>query len=579
LSKGSERGNDHNCYLFPVRNGGWTVRRFSPGCAEALSWKQDKAGWTMCYLNREPDLSTAARSKGGVELPNNTGYQFQEAELAIHAAKALGATVEIPALALTREAVLKEQKDGRLLVELHRNKDDNPKSMAGWASIGTKWKRVFETRSTDTHEVETPVCDDMVRHVVSEVERANGGWYINSEGHWQREPLEHVRPFLKSFGHHPTLIEPIIGLCIQRSWREVNRPFQQEYVGNRDWNRKGAKLRYIPNPDKENLKYPSWLKILNHIGKTLDPALKNNEWAVSNGIDRGADYLKCWIAALFQKPYEPLPYLFLFGPQDCGKSILHEALELLFTRGCVKADHALISQSGFNGELANAILCVIEETDLSKAKFAYNRVKDWVTGRNITIHEKGKTPYALPNTTKWVQCANSHAFCPTFTGDTRITMISVEPLETFELIPKKIFLEALEKEAPDFLAAILALELPEPVSRLSIPVITTAEKMNLENLNQPLIEKFISEKCFFAPGQMVEYKKVFETFIEWLPVETRNEWNKPRFSREFPAKYPRGYHNDNKTFFGNLSLTKPDPADANKTLWTLNAQGKLEIRK
>jgi hypothetical protein len=117
ISKGADRGNDHNCYLFPLRKGGWVVRRFSPGCTEHDSWTQDKQGWTRTYLNKDPDLQTAARASGGVELPNNGGYQFREAELAGKVAGLLGSQINIPTIIGTREAVLKEQKDGRIVIE------------------------------------------------------------------------------------------------------------------------------------------------------------------------------------------------------------------------------------------------------------------------------------------------------------------------------------------------------------------------------------------------------------------------------------------------------------------------------
>lgn len=574
LSKGSERGADHNCYAFPMRKGAWSIRRFSQGCSEHPSWKQDKAGWTTCFLNKEPDLATAARAMGGVDLGDGKGYQFREFEVAVKAVEALGVKMDIPPAISMRETVLKETKDGKLILEVAHGKEDNPQAMTGWANVKTKWRKVIETNATDTHEVETPICDDIVRHVVTEIERASCGWYVNSEGYWIKGSLELVRPFLKSYGHNPGLIEPIIGLSIQRSWREVNRPFENEYVGNRDWNKKGAKLRYIPNPDRENLKYPHWMKILNHVGAGLNEALKNNKWAQENGIITGADYLKCWIASLFQKPYEPLPYLFLFGPQDCGKSILYESLRLLFDRGHVEANTALLSRGDFNGELANAVLCFVEEVDLSKAKFAYNRIKNWVTSKVITIHEKNKTPYQLPNSTHWIQVANNHTFCPVFTGDTRITMISVEALSKLEVVPKHKMLVMLEKEAPDFLASVLSLEIPDSESRLSIPIITTAEKINLENINQPVVDKFVQEMCFEVPGVLTLYGELYEKFNAWLPPEMRTEYTKTRFGKEFPSKYPRGYYTANKTYVGNIAFAA-DTKPTNPTPWSLDEAGKL----
>jgi len=576
VSTGKDRGSDHNCFLFPNRHGSWVVRRFSPGCTEHISWTQDKQGWTRCYLNKDPDLQTVARAFGGVELPNNGGYQFHEAEVAAQVASKLGAKIDIPVLAGTREAILKEQKDGRIIIELEADKNDNAKALLGWARVKTKWKRVFDAPK-HTSEMETPTCDDVIRHVVTEIERTNAGWFINVEGHWQKEPLEHVRPVLANLGHPTDMLQPIIGLCVQRSWREVNKPFQPEYIGNRDWNRRGAQLKYVPNPDAENLKYPTWLKILNHLGASLDEAVKQNEWAKDNAILKGSDYIKCWIASLIQKPFAPLPYLFFFGPQDCGKSVFHEALELLFTRGVVMADHSLVSQSGFNGELANAVLCVIEETDLSKAKFAYNRVKDWVTGRTIQIHEKGKTPYQIPNSTHWVQCANDHTYCPTFSGDTRITVIRVDPIPPMKLIPKMHLIELLVKEAPDFLGALTALELPNPVSRLSIPIIATVEKLNIENNNQSLIEKFIEEKCHYVPGKFIHFSEVHLKFIEWLPQEIRHEWGKIRFGREFPSQFPKGNYTDNQVCIGNISWEPAVPEDNERRPFVLTTKGQLRM--
>ena len=576
LFKTNSQGTDlntQNCFCFPLSKGAWIVRRFSPGCQEESTWSQDKQGWTRCYLNKEPDLQTASRAFGGVELPNNGGFQFREAEVATKTALQLGVKIDLPVHVSAREAVLKEQKDGRLIMEVRADQHDPSKSMEGWASIGGKWKRVYETPIKTTQEMETPVCDDLIRHTVTEVERVNNGWYICAHGFWQKEPLEHVRPLLKNLGHALNLVEPIIGLCIQRSWREVNKPFQAEYPGNRDWNKRGAQLKYVPNKDVENLKYPTWMKVLTHCGKALDLSLKQNQWAQANAILTGADYLKCWIASMFQDPFGPLPYLFFFGPQDCGKSIFHEALELLFTRGYVKADQALVSQSGFNGELANGILCVVEETDLSKARQAYNRIKDWVTARTITIHEKGKTPYQLPNSTHWVQTANQHTFCPTFTGDTRITVIRVDEIDPLDLIPKMKLIEALEREASDFLGAVMSVELPDPISRLNVPVIITSEKMNLENINESLVEKFVKEHCFAVPGKMILFAEMYNKYLEWLPQELRHEWSKIKFGREFPSQYPKGTYTGNKTFIANIDWEHAHGKPLNS--YTLDSKGYL----
>lgn len=580
LSQGANRGNDHNCFCFPLRNGSWVVRRFSPGCAEELTWGQDKAGWTRCFLNKEPDLAMAARANTGIELPNNGGYQFREAEMAIQTAKHLGVQINLPLFITSRETILKEQKDGRLIVEIKHDPLDPPDKMVGWAQKGNKWLHVFDAPGRYQQDIETPVCDDTIRHTVTEIDRSNSGWWISSESRWHKEPLEHIRPLLKTHGHHQSLIEPIIGLCVQRPWLEVNKPFSSLYPGDRQWNRKGAQLRFLPKKDEE-LSYPHWKKILDHCGQSLDVVIKNNEWCKSNAILTGADYLKCWIASLLQKPFEPLPYLFFFGPQDCGKSIFHESISRLFHPGSVKADFALLSQSGFNGELQNAVFCYIEETDLSKARSAYARIKDWVTAKTISIHEKGKTPYHLPNTTHWVQCANDHTFCPSFTGDTRITVIRVDALDPLELIPKTRLEEALEREAPDFLGAVMTLELPEPISRLSIPVLSTLEKISIEIDNENQLIKFIKEHMKHTPGNLVNYSEFLDKFHKALPGELVREWGRSVTARAIPMKFPgtvkamcKGTHLNNKTFIANVSwLSDEKPRIGN--LYVMNERGYL----
>jgi hypothetical protein len=55
-SKGNNPGTP-NCFWFPEEDGVLHVFRFSPGIAEAETWRQDKDGWTNCRFNWPPDLS------------------------------------------------------------------------------------------------------------------------------------------------------------------------------------------------------------------------------------------------------------------------------------------------------------------------------------------------------------------------------------------------------------------------------------------------------------------------------------------------------------------------------------------
>ncbi len=143
-----------------------------------------------------------------------------------------------------------------------------------------------------------------------------------------------------------------------QAWRLVNLPFREEYPGGRQWNRDAAQFKYQPAElaDDEAPRHPHWDKICDHIGTELTPALKDLPWAEQAGIRTGADYLRAWAACAFRCPFNPTPYLFLFGSENCGKSIFYESLQLLVTKGVVKADRPLTGRDGFNGELAGAII-------------------------------------------------------------------------------------------------------------------------------------------------------------------------------------------------------------------------------
>jgi len=247
----------------------------------------------------------------------------------------------------------------------------------------------------------------------------------------------------------------------------------------------------------------------------LDADVKESEWCQANAIATGAGYLKCWIASLFQHPTQPLPYLFFYGPQSSGKSSFHEAIETLMSRGCVRANNAITSSGDFNGELESAVLCVVEEVDLSeKRSRAYNKIKDFVTGRKICIHPKRLTPVDRINTTHWVQCSNDKNYCPVFEGDTRITVIYVAALE--ERIKREEMFRLLKKEAPDFLAEVLALEFDPSNDRMGVAVLETGDKEAMMDSNRSPLAQFITEECVPSPGSTILQTKFKERFHAWL---------------------------------------------------------------
>lgn len=560
IAKGREPG-DYNCFLFPMRKGAWTVRRFSPGVQEHDSWEQDGAGWTRCYLNREPDLRIAARHFGGLENEKG-GFVFREAEQAIKASQMLGVTVNVGPSMMRRETTLFKHKDGRLIVQIKRENSDSIDDVPKFLAQGSKpWTRIYESANQAPDEPEIGNYDDTVRHLVTETEE-DYGWVIKSDNVWRYEPLTHVRVALASLGFESKEVIGILGSSVFKAWKLVNKPFQPEYPGDREWNRSAAQLRFTPSNPESELNYVTWTRVLNHCGGGLNLVVKNDGWCRANSIKNGGEYLKIWIASLFQEPTEPLPYLFFFGPQNSGKSIFHEALSLLFTKGYKRADAALVSQAGFNAELEGSILCITEEINLMKNLSAYNRIKDWVTSRELLIHAKNRTPYHVLNTTHWIQCANDHMYCPIFTGDTRITMSFVDALNPVDLIPKKQLIPMLEKEAPDFLASILSLEIPPSHDRLNVPVLTSEDKIIAQQLNQSQLETFMQDKCRYVNGAMVKFSDFYDKFIEWVDANEVHQWTKIRVGRELPPQHPRArVRKTGQMHIGNLTWIGDDKID------------------
>ena len=216
---------------------------------------------------------------------------------------------------------------------------------------------------------------------------------FKSDDIWTREPAANLKLALEAMGNSVHETKVIMGSCVMKAWAVVNKPFEPEYPGNREWNRNAAQLRYPPSENTDSLQYPTWIRILEHCGRGLDDAISVHPWCIANGILNGADYLKLWIASLFQHPYESLPYLFFYGPEDSGKTSFHLALKHLLTKGYVRADGALTNQQGFNGALDGALICVVEETDLHKSGQANRRIKDWVTGDDFECTYKGKDAF------------------------------------------------------------------------------------------------------------------------------------------------------------------------------------------
>jgi hypothetical protein len=557
--KTSSEGNDPgtpNCFLFPIENGAWRVYRFTPGISEAETWHQDKEGWTNCFFNRPPDLQMAATAHGGKEDPEKGGFSFDEARDALKAVEALGQKIDLPDHMLGRQTLLKAHKDGRLVVDVTGSDTDQGMKSTGWIAKKNRWVRVVnvvtEYKSDDLGFAE---YDNSIRQLMTPANE-DAGWYLKSStGEWQRFSTEKIKLALLTHGNSDTEAKLILGGAIRRSWKLVNLPFQPEYPGDRQWNMNAAQFRFPPAilEGDESPEHPHWDRILKHCGQDLDAAVKKDPWCRDNNILSGADYLMMWIACVLRDPFGPLPYLFLYGNQNSGKSILHEAISALMTRGAASADRALTNQNDFNGELANVVLAYIEEKNIAKAEGAYNKIKDLTTSPVIWIRKMRTDAYSQLNMLHFIHCANSIENVPIPPGDTRICVIYVPDLMPDEEIPKRVLMSRLEEEAPHFMRTIMDLTLPAFFGRMRLPAIKNANKETAEALNQTPLEQFVSEQCHTVHGELIEFRDFYDKFREWLPPELVGDWSKLKVVNALRQKFPYGTRTMNKRYIGNVS--------------------------
>jgi hypothetical protein len=328
-------------------------------------------------------------------------------------------------------------------------------------------------------------------------------------------------------------------------------PFQPEYPGDRCWNKDAPQLKYDPYYGE----HPTWDLMLDHVGQTLDTT--KDEWCHMYNIQSARHYLMLWLANVIRHPFEPLPYLFFWGPENSGKSIFHEAIkECLFYggKGYAKADQALTNNNGFNGELYGAVVAAVEEVDVSKTT-AHNRIKDWVTGRDIFIRPLWSTGFICPNSTHWIQCSNYPDYCPIFPGDTRISVgwVGVPNKE----IPKNVLLDKLRAEAPAFIYTLLNMDLPPAPGRLKIPVLGSSVKEELQEQHKDPVVNFIESYCTYEPGVIVDADLFVSAFIKSLPDGEKIKWSRAEILKRIPIMtYPRGTYSNNFEIHGQLAGKK-----------------------
>jgi hypothetical protein len=567
VSEGTNKGKP-NCFVFPLPKDGFRIVRFSRGTREAECWNQD-GEWTWIAFNCPANLRAASAYFGGVEDPDNGNWIFTAVSHLRRAVQSLGGHLPLDPQweqmfagpDSKRIYALRSTKKGDVIAEISAGKDD--KAPKGWILKKGKFLKRLNIRAEGARAKTDEEFDHLCRALVGPSGDLAGWVIYDSRGEWVGLDKSNARSVLKARGDPDP--ETMLGHLALNSWKLVNVPFQLEYPGNREWNRDAAQFRFEPG---ERGPHPHWDLVLTHCGQHLDEPIAEDKWCLDNGILNGRDYLLKWVASLFRHPYDSLPYLFFYGPQNSGKTSFHEAISTLITTGSIDAGEALKSQAGFNGELANALLCVVEETNLSAYKQAYNRLKAWVTGTMIRIRPMYQPVYMQRNTTHWIQCSNAVEEIPSFPGDTRIVMCWV-PLPQRE-IPREVLYGALRAEAPQFLRTLLETPLPSAPGRLRLPPIMTDTKREAEASNRDALNQFL-EVCCCVDGASTPFAEFYEAFRQTLEPNEVPNWSKPKVSnalREM-GKVTVGRIGRNQTVVANLLLKEPSPGAVFANKWVL----------
>lgn len=491
--------------------GGQIVSRF-----QALS-----GGYRAAFVQWEI-MQTIPEIAEHFKLPQDeSGYYVARGAKVAEVLKAAGVDCHVSKAFKRRGVELARSSGGFLALRVVKQAGDKPG--ARWLGKGRKWIQTTKVK-WDQRSDKDKVRDDLDGQVrrLSTPGNKSAGWAVMTvNSGWNFVPKTDAQSHLYGLEYSDAEVKRNLGLIVVRPWNLVNHPFgPYEDPIKREFNLDGAQRAYDPaetltefqwvnrllwgQPESESNLHsrdvghiPTWQRILDHCGASLDSGVQAAPWARGTWIKRGADYLLAWIACLIREPLLPLPYIFLYGrDQDSGKSIFHEATGLLIAKGVTCANYSLTNQNGFNGELAGAVLAYVEEINLSRNPQAANRLKDWITSPTLWIRRMRTDLYDQPNSLHFIQTANDISFCLVSDQDTRIVVSQVPKLEY--LIPKPILLDRLRSEAPNFMRVLYDLELPPLISRLRLPPIESTAKTEAIRENLPPLVLAVCELDFIG---------------------------------------------------------------------------------
>jgi len=170
------------------------------------------------------------------------------------------------------------------------------------------------------------------------------------------------------------------------------------------------------------------------IGYTITPrkgnwiTIKNYFlYVICNGDNKAYKYLICYLAHLFQKPeVKPGIMIVLLGGQGTGKGTLEIILRMMFEATMLMVSDVDSVIGRFNAVLERAYLVFMDEALFFGDKKSTERLKSYVTSKNVQIEEKHQPERSIESFHRFFAASNSTThFAQTDYDDRRMMYFKV----------------------------------------------------------------------------------------------------------------------------------------------------------
>lgn len=473
-----------NAYGFPRENGGIAVYRMKAE-AESKDWHIVN-GKPCIHYNVPASFDEAVKRCGKFDRRGH-GIITNFDEFT----RLLGIDLTIPRVLWGREIVVRRDNTCLYITILGEKED----VVEGWHYSRKTWEYDLDCLPDEKQSL-----SDRIRQTTDKY--AAKAIVIQDGPDWVAYSLTAAKTYLQGCGLNKFEVAKTIKDSMENSYQLVQIPFGPEYPAPRVWNRFGAK--YACEPIKGD--YPRIQMILEHCGKNLTPAVLDDPWCQANKVTTGGHYLKLWAARAFRYPDKRLPMLDLFSEvQNIGKSTFGRTLArgIKGTNGWCELRKE-ITRDDFNDAMRGAVLCLLEEIDLSANPSAYQLIKNYIDNPHLKLRGMYSPSETETNYTHFIHTSNDRRFCPVYPNDTRIVVIRVDPFEGEELDWSETLRPIVDEEMPAFLYDLMDMNLPKGDGRLYLPVLVTDDKRAAMDEKRAEMQGWYSQLLADARGGWID---------------------------------------------------------------------------